>query len=281
MTMRTIAAVVLALGCTNNEPQYVECAPTGTAAPADSCSFEAGTDDGTGNTARTGSLHVPLKPEAEWKAEDRARRMELQDQIDATGAVVVPIYRMEHYDLSVEWIVTNLDGADGKFRISLNGANEEFAYDPAMIMVADEDDPPAPSLAGDIPTDIGANGTVSGVFREDQLLEAAIDLDQITRGNVNPFAATLTINKTATSFQPVTPYDPVTMTGGTPTGPEIPAAAFRQIVRVDIKLDADRPMRVDYAIRLREHVDVIHEEGLNATDPLQIIDPPYYAASLP
>ena len=58
----------------------------------------------------------------------------------------------------------------------------------------DDEAPPTPRPRGRHPDrHRGATATVSGVFREDQLLEAAIDLDQITRGNVNPFAATLTI----------------------------------------------------------------------------------------
>lgn len=276
----TVTAVGAAAACTNS-PQYVDCAPMG-AAPTNTCHFEAGVDDGTGNTARTGSLHIPLKPEDQWRVADRERRIELQEQVDPSGTIEVPVYRLEHFDISVEWTVRNLEDSPGKFRVDLNGANEAMAYDPAMIMVADDEDPPAPPLAGNIPFDIGPMGTVTGVFREDQLREAAIDLDQITRGNVNPFAATLTISKSADSFQPVTPYDPATMTGGEPDGPAIPAAAFRQIVRVDITFRPSRRMEIEYAIRVREHVDVIHEMGLNApADELQIIDPPYYSASLP
>jgi hypothetical protein len=270
-------------GCSNNEPQYVQCAPMG-AAMLDVCRFTAGEDDGMGNTARGGSLHVPIMPEADWKAEDRARRMELQMEVDATGAIVVPVFRLEHYDLSVEWIVRNLTDTEGTFEIGLNGANEEFAYDPSMIMLGDERDPPAPSLSGDIPTRVPGNGSVSGVFREDQMREAAIDLDQITRGNINMFAAVLTINKQADAFQPVTPLDVTTdpPTGGEPTGPAVPAAAWRQFVRIDILFDANRLMEIEYSLRLREHTEIIHEEGLNApAAELQLIDPPYYQASLP
>ena len=96
------------------------------------------------------------------------------------------------------------------------------------LLEDDEDDPPPPPLAGHIPIHVEPGRTVEGVFREDQLREAAIDLDQITRGNVNPFAAMLTPNRTADSFQPVTAYDPVTETGGSPDGPAVPVAAFRQ-----------------------------------------------------
>jgi hypothetical protein len=203
-------------------------------------------------------------------------------EVDPSGAVAVPIYRLEHYELSVEWRVTNNADAPGTFRVDLDGANEEVTYDPAAIMVADDEDPPAPPLAGDIPIDIGPGASIDGVFREDQLREAAIDLDQITRGNVNPFAAVLTTSKTATSFQPVTPYDPLTETGGEPDGPEVPAAAFRQLVRVDIRFRPDRDMVLEYTLRIREHTDVIHEEGLNApAGELDLRDPPVYAASLP
>jgi hypothetical protein len=281
--MRKLLFVTLLAGCSNNEPQYVACAPMGTAAPTDLCSLMGGEVDAAGEPIpAVGSLHVPVMPEADWKAEDRNRRMALQMAVDATGAVTVPIYRLEHYDLSVEWRATNNTAVPGTFRVDLDGANEEIAYDPAAIMVADDEDPPAPPLAGDIPIDIGPNASIEGVFREDQLREAAIDLDQITRGNVNPFAATLTTSKTATSFQPVTPYDPVTETGGAPDGPEVPAAAFRQLVRVDIRFRPDRDMVLEYTLRIREHIEVIHEEGLNApAGELDLRDPPVYAASLP
>lgn len=277
--MRSIALAVLLAACAN-QPQYVPCAPMG-AAPNDVCQFTTA-DDGMGTLIGTGSLHVPVKPEADWKASDRRRRMELQMEVDPSGAIAVPIYRLEHYDLSVEWTVRNLEASPGTFRVSLNGANEEIAYDPMMIMLGDEDDPPAPPLAGNIPFDIGPNATVEGVFREDQLREAAIDLDQITRGNINPFAATLTISRHAASFQPVTAYDPLTETGGEPVGPAVPAAAFRQLIRVDLTLTASRMMEIDYTIRLREHVEIIHEAGLNApAGELDLRDPPFYSASLP
>jgi hypothetical protein len=271
-----LCAIVFA-ACTN-QPQYVLCAPMG-AAPGDVCRFTAEAD-AEGAFVGVGSLHVPVKPEALWKVADRRRRGELQTELDRTtgGAVSVPVFRLEHYSLSVEWTVHNLEDSPGKFRVDLNGANEEYAYDSLMLLPDDPDDPAPPPLAGNIPFDIGPGASVSGVFREDQLREAAIDLDQITRGNVNPFAAMLTISKNAPAFQPVTPYDPMTMTGGTPEGPEVPALAFRQLIRVDMALRPTRRMEMEFTIRLREHVDVVHEMGLNApAGELDLRDPPYYA----
>ena len=80
-----------------------------------------------------------------------------------------------------------------------------------MIMLDPNDDeaPPTPGLlAATSRSTSPADGEVSGLFTEDQLREASIDLDQITRGNVNPFAAMLTINKNAQAFQPMTPLMP-------------------------------------------------------------------------
>lgn len=273
--MRKLILIGLA-ACTNptNHPQYVVCPTTGT----DVCRLEGGVDDGMGGlTEARGSVHIPIKPEADWKASERDRRTELQAMVDP--AIEVPVYRLEHYDISVEWTVENLSDSESEFRVDLNGANEAFAYDPSLLVLDPTDDeaPPSPPLAGDIPIDIGPRATISGTFREDQLAEAAIDLDQISRGNINPFRATLTTSRHDDSFQPVTPYDYVTMTGGEPTGPAIPRIAWRQLVRIDIVFKPQAHMTIDYTVRVREHADVIHEEGLHAPpDELEILDPAPY-----
>ena len=266
------AIFILLVGCTN-EPQYIDCAPMGPAG-MDICRLVA--DGGTMVEAK-GSMHIPVMPEADWDESDRARRAELQMTIDQT--VQVPVYRLEHYAVSVEWRVQNLTAQASQFRVDLNGANEAFTYDPSLIILDPEDDdaPPTPPLAGNIPIDIGPNEIITGTFREDQLVEAAIDLDQISRGNVNPFRATLTTSRHDDAFQPVTPYDYVTMTGGEPTGPAVPSIAWRQIVRVDIVFKPQTMMQLDYTVRVREHVDVIHDEGLNApTGEIEVFDPAPY-----
>jgi len=275
-----LAPISLLGACSNNEPQYVQCAPMGAVA-TDVCTVIP-MDDGDGNLIGRGQLHVPVMPEADWDADDRAARTELQTEIDRTNAgVEVPVVRLGHYDLSVEWIVRNPNATEGTFRVDLNGANEMFAYDNSMIMRADDEDPPPPPLAGDIPIRIPPMGTVSGVFREDQLLEAAIDLDSITRANVNPFAAMLTINKSDSEIAERTPtvYDPATgdATGGDPTGLVIPKKAWRQIVRVDINFRPDMNMTLDFSVRLRVHTPIIHDEGLNApAAELEVYDPPLF-----
>ena len=91
MRRTLVASALLAAGCTNptNQPQYVQCAPMG-AAPTDVCRITAA-PDADGNLVGLGSLHVPVKPEADWDASDRRRRIELQMEVDESGAVVVPI----------------------------------------------------------------------------------------------------------------------------------------------------------------------------------------------
>jgi hypothetical protein len=274
------------VGCnSNNEPQYVECAPMGPAA-MDTCVLNMLTMNADGELEAKGSIHVPVKPEADWKQADRLRRMELQMALP-DQSVEVPVYRLEHYDLEVEWTAKNLDSMPGQFKVDLNGANEVFTYDPSLIVTdpGDDEAPPTPPLAGNIPIDIPANGTVSGTFREDQLVEAAIDLDQISRGNVNPFAAWLDVAKNKDSFQPLTApvYDPVTgdTTYGMPTGPEVPRLAFRQLVRIDIVFHPDRMMTLEYTLRVREHVEVIHPMGLNApAGEIEIYDPAPFVPAL-
>lgn len=263
-------------GCTN-DPSYVSC---GTAAMTDVCVLDTANSTGMDETAGArGSLHVPVRPPDDALTEDRA---DLQATLPSD--VVVPVYRLDQYDLSVEYVVTNLDNSPGQFKIQLNGANEESAWDPALIVPADDDDPPTPPLAGGIPIDIAANGQVTGVFREDQLVEAAIDLDQITRGNINPFAATLKINKDDDAIQPLTRVLPPPPGSNEPPmqmpmGSPIPRAAFRQIVRVDLVLQTLGPhLTMEYSLRVRPHVaNVIHDHGMNApTNEVAIFDPAPY-----
>ena len=93
--MRKLIMILAVSGCanTNNEPQYVGCAPDG-AAPMDTCHLEAGTMD---VPEAKGSLHVPVKPESMWRARDRAVRDDLQ--MTMPDGVEVPVLRLEHYDL--------------------------------------------------------------------------------------------------------------------------------------------------------------------------------------
>ncbi|MGE3544421.1 MAG: hypothetical protein AB7L28_10825 [Kofleriaceae bacterium] len=259
----------LAAGACTNSPVYIP-------GPA---KLMAGMDDGMGMVAEgRASLTLPIKRET---TEDAADRAELAMQL---APIQVPYVRVGDLEVSVEWTIRNLDAMPGEATLQLNGANEFWAYDPTMIMLSDEDDaPPAPGLQGDIPLHIGGNGTLNGLFREDEVREASIDLDQITRGNVNPFRATLTISKNAPSFSELTPPMPdVEDYMQMPTGVEFPRAAFAQMLRIDLVFRADRPMELEYNVRIRDVRGIIGDELQNTPvaelqyDPATFM-PPFYA----
>jgi hypothetical protein len=244
--MRAIALSVLLVGCAN-DPVYLQAPMT----------MEAGTDNGTGMLSQAqASLQLPIKTET---AADKAKR----DALAAQLGVDVPYVRIGDLEIDVEWTIKNLDTMPGQAKIQLNGANELFSYDPTLINLAppdDEEAPKTPGLDGDIPIDVPAGGTVSGLFTEDQLREASIDLDQVTRGNVSPFRAVLTVSKNALSFQPLdapNPADPNFMQ--TPLGPPIPREAFAEMIRVDLVFKPSTHMTLDFNVRVRDVRGILHD----------------------
>jgi hypothetical protein len=264
--MRTLLAVSVLAAC-SNDPLYVH-------PPADTPFFDADADA----IAMT-SLQLPIAVETPLDASARAMRT-------AELGVEVPYVKVGDIEVSVEWRITNLTDEDGEALVQLNGANEFFAYDPATLAIGlDEDEPQPPGLDGDVPLHIPAAGTMTGLFREDQLREASIDIDQITRGNVNPFRATLTVSKNATQFEEYTvqTYD----ANGEPepqstTGVVYPREAFAQIVRVDIVFRPDRLMRFQDAVRVRDNRGIMHDmlEAAPA-DELQMFMPAVYTPAAP
>jgi hypothetical protein len=259
MRRASLVVLVLAVGCAN-DPIYLN-SPT---------NMEAGMDDGTGNlVVAKSSLTLPIKPET-------AADMRADAALAAKLGVMVPYVKVGDLDLEVEYTIKNLDSMPGQAKVELNGANEFFLYDPSMINLdpGNDEAPPTPGLDGDVPIDVPAMTTVTGVFREDELLEAAIDLDSITRGNINPFAATLNINKNEKSFQPLSapmlmnptciqnPADPTCQQ--TAAGPVVPRAAFAGIIEVDLVFKPDHHMVLDYTVRVRDHRGIVHDMGLSA-----------------
>jgi hypothetical protein len=232
-------------GCAN-DPLYLPAPMT----------MEAGARDTTGMLVEAkASLQLPIKTES---ASDLMKRTALGEKLGIT----VPYVKIGDLEIEVEWTIKNLDTMPGQAKIQLNGANELFSYDPTLIVLAadDEEAPPTPGLDGDIPINVPAGGTVSGLFTEDNLREAAIDLDQVTRGNVNPFAATLTISKNAASFQPLTmPMPDVEDYMQTPLGPAIPREAFAAMTRIDLVFKPDTHMVLEFNVRVRDLRGIMHD----------------------
>ena len=272
--MRALTAIVLLAAC-SNDPVYIPCAMP-------QCTNVDMNGRIESDMLVQTSLQLPIEAETSTDATLRAvRTTEL--------GVEVPYVKVGDIEVSVEWKVTNLTGEAGEVLLQLNGANEYFAYDPVANAVGlDEDEPQPPGLEGDVPIHIEANRSINGLFREDQLREASIDIDQITRGNVNPFRATLTVSKNAKSFAQYSAqtYD----ANGEPepqttTGIVYPRAAFAQIVRVDLVFKPDRLMRLEYTVRVRDNRGIIHElldaAMTEAPGELQTFNPAVYTPPAP
>ena len=233
------------VGCTN-DPIYI---PPGMDGPRLQGGLEM---DMMGELvpART-SVVLPINTET---MEDITEREALQATL--TPDVVVPYIRVGDLEVSVEWTIRNLDDSDGKATIQINGANQFYEYDPLLVVLSEDDEaPPTPGLTGDIPIDIPAGDSVSNLFTEDDMREAAIDLDQITRGRINPFRARYTIAKNDREFAQMSEvmYD---MDGEalpqTTTGVVFPREVFAGMVRLDIVFAPDRRMDLEYQVRVRD-----------------------------
>jgi hypothetical protein len=224
-------------GCTD-DPQYLQ--------PQQA--LEVGVPDSMVTTA-TAQIVLPIRVELEEEGTERA-------ELAAELGVEVPYVRLDDLSVSIEWSIKNLEEVDGTARIMVNGGNEYFYYVPNVFVVDPEEDEEPPPLMGDIPLVIPAGGIRTGVFREDQLLEAAIDLELITRGATNPFAAVLQIHEDTTEI-----VDP----GG---GPAVPREAFAHLVLLDLAFTANRHMVLEYTVRVRDHrrPGLLHAELLDA-DP--------------
>jgi hypothetical protein len=231
-----LAFVLLApAAACSEDPQYV---------PGPS-SIEVGVD---GTDMFTGTVTVDLPFELE-SMKDAEKRNDLAMSLGIAPDQLAYV-RVGDVDVSLEWSIKNLTENEGTARISINGGNQFWYYVPLNFVVDPEEDEEPPPLLGDIPLLVGGNGERSGVFREDQIREASVDLEQITRAMVNPFAAMLTINED----DPGVTIPPVM----------VPHDDLSQLVRFDITFEADRHMVLEYGLRVRDHRGILHPEGLAA-----------------
>jgi hypothetical protein len=186
---------------------------------------------------------LPVTLENETQAIVRQRRAE------ALGLAVeqVPQARRDDFDVSLEWTIKNLDGeSEGTAFIAVVGANEFFRYDPIVFVEDPDEEAPPPPLLGGAPVVVPAGGVVSGLFREDQVAEAAQDLDALSRAGVTPEFAMLT----------EWPGDDVPE--GVGEGgelPSIPSAAVPALLQLDVSFTASTRMVLEYVVRVRYRTD--------------------------
>jgi hypothetical protein len=163
--------------CSANEPAYYP-------APAP---VEIGGMDMAANFA---AVDLPFRPPA---ADERAHL----DQESQRLGYGVPWLRGDEIALSVLYTVTNLGDTTAQAQLEVDGANEFANYDVVALRAAadaaavNNDDQAEILPLTAVPLLVPAGGKVSGVLREDDFQEMALDLDALSRFGAVPAAVIL------------------------------------------------------------------------------------------
>jgi hypothetical protein len=228
--------LVLALaasGC--NDPIYLH-----ETAPIENAPVAA--DSGMTGYAPASVLYVlPVrKPTADEKkalvADQKLRKLPMAE----------PWAQLRDFDIEIQYSVRNVDTMEQTVVVTLDGGNEFGDYVPSAYIDpranVDEQTQP-PHLVADVPLTIAPGATATGVFREDNLHESAIDLEAITRypsmGDVM-----------ATPFEVIEHLSTVSPIGldAVPAGDVTPAQ-----VRYAITVNASGHVVMDFSVRVRDH----------------------------
>jgi hypothetical protein len=158
----------------------------------------------------------------------------------------VPWAQAKDFDIEIEWSVQNADTTKATAIVALDGGNEFGDYVPSMYIDPNanaEDQTPPPNLLSTEPLVIEAGATMTGVFREDDLQESALDLEAITRYPSGGDAL-------ATPFMVIEHHSNISRIGleGVPPNDVTPAH-----VRYQFTVTADAHVIMSYAVRVRDH----------------------------
>jgi hypothetical protein len=168
-------------------------------------------------------------------------RARLRESSDALG-FREPWLRRDQVAISVQYSITNLDRRPGKAQVFVDGANEFTNYDRAALQAAaqaaamNNDEVVVLPLIQSIPIEVRPGETKSGTIREDDFAEAELDLDAIGRWMAEPAAVLI-------NFSEVNPIGLEQV----PPNDVVPA-----LFQVSVSLVADRRMRLDFLVRVRD-----------------------------
>ena len=170
------------------------------------------------------------------------------DQMKRGLMLPEPWAAVRDFDIEIQYSVRNLEDKALKVFVTLDGGNEFGDYVPAMYIDPAEDvndQTPPPHLMGGEPFDVAAGATLTGVFREDELRESALDLEAITRypdgGDVLATPYRVLVRRSDVS--------PIGL-GSVPPNDVIPAH-----VRYAFTVVADGHVIFEYSVRVRDHHD--------------------------
>jgi len=233
-----LVIVLAAYGC--NDPTYL-----GENAPIETQPAMMG----GGFAPATGLYVLPVRKPTQT---ERQALQKLQQQLMLPDAV--PWTQARDFDIEIEWSLKNLDSMNATVIVALDGGNEFGDYVPGAYIDPNanaEDQAPPPDLLTTEPLVIAPGAMASGVFREDDLQESAVDLEAITRYPSGGDAL-------ATPFMVIEHRSGVSGIGleGVPPNDITPAH-----VRYAFTVSADAHVIMDYAVRVRDHNGKLAKPG--------------------
>lgn len=185
-----LSPLVLA-ACHLNDPVYV---PATMSLEVDGQPMPAPAMAGAGGAGGAGSFGakgtVGLRLRASTAAEDRDR-LALQQRL--AYPVDLPQLREDRFHVEVRYTVTNLGAGPGTFTVHMDGADEFTRYDEDAVATAfttANQDAQFFGLVEPTPVVLGPGEIAQGIIREDDLHEAALDLDAMGRF-MAPFLAVI------------------------------------------------------------------------------------------
>lgn len=194
-------------------------------------------------------------------ADDDQTRMDIATRLGLTFDEV-PTLRRDDTDLELEWSLENATDSDTNAALAVNGANEFYRYDSTQVnppMIGDEEAPPPPALSGGRPIPVPAGQTVTGVIREDELSEAAQDLDAMSRGGYNYTKAL------------ITRWSSKDISGGMGGMMDfIPSEAVPLLLDVTLTVISNQPLRLTANLRVRDRSGRLR---VSETDTTKLVAP--------
>lgn len=233
-----VLGAVLAAGC--NNPRYVQ-----ENRPLEAMQQAAMPgQDAPSLLSDTDLFVLPIRQPT---AEEAQKLVDEQTKLGLT--MPVPWVAERDVALQVEWTLKNLEDKEIAARVTINGGNEFGDYDKTLYVditapAADQTAPPD-LLGGGKLFPMAAGEIRNGVFREDELTEAGLDLEAITRypspgAGINaPFMVLVRHSSASRIGLEAVPANDVT-----------PA-----MVRMNILLEASGRAVFDYSVRVREKGD--------------------------
>jgi hypothetical protein len=188
----------------------------------------------------------PTDKEREALAQEREKR-----GYDAD----IPWVSRDKVHIELSYVVRNHSDHAGIFNLMVNGATEYTKYDMDVVAmaIAERDDEVGDffPLMESKPQTVPAGGSFSGIIREDDFNEAALDTDALGRWLDEETFAGVLINRSE--------VNPIGM-GLVPPNLVVPA-----FVEIDVSLQVrgqDTPMTVEYVVRVRDDDDrLLHLDG--------------------